>query len=190
MDPANASIREKKRIDRWLANTEKVHIVGMSLGGAMAFHTLINNHHITRVDAYSPPGLYPEDWEKGIGTSCDVNIYCQPGDTVARLGTWPSSDNVKLYTVYPHQEGLSKDPFSAHARVFTGCKKITVLKENPLEENKAWDRYLLTKMHKYLGPLVVFFPITIAIMCFHIARSAHEISMRCLDMARNTIKDR
>lgn len=180
----------KKKITNWLANKNNIHLFGMSLGGAMAFHTLRNNHQIARLDVYSPPGLYKSNWKKGIGTSCDIHIYCQPGDFVPKMGTWPTGRNVSLYTVYPHQKGVSEDPISSHARAFTGCKKITMIKEDPKEENKSFVRYLLTKLHQFLGPIAVFIPVSCTLLLYRLANSVHQASTYCFSKIKENIKSK
>jgi hypothetical protein len=48
----------KEKIALWLKDREKVHLIGMSLGGALAFHTLGDHlSKICRTDVYNPPGL-------------------------------------------------------------------------------------------------------------------------------------
>lgn len=176
----------RKNIDGWLANKKNPHVFGMSLGGAMAFHTLRHNHQIARVDVYNPPGLYSGNWKKGVGATCDVNIYCQPGDIVSKMGAWPTGNNVSLYTVYSHQVGVSEDPISSHARAFTGCEKITVIKEDPKKENKSFGRYVLTKMHQFLGPFVVFLPVSCTLLLYKIANSVHRASSYCFKKISKT----
>lgn len=183
--------KNHQKIDDWLAKNHGAHVVGMSLGGAMAFHTLRHHHsEINRVDVYNPPGLYPKNWEKGIGKTCNVNIYCQPNDIVSQLGEWPTGKNVSLYTVYPHHEGLPEDPLNAHARAYTGCENITIIKENPKEENQSFFRYFLTKMHQYLGPFFIYFPLNCMIVLYRVAKAVQKVSVTCFDTIRNTFKSR
>jgi hypothetical protein len=183
--------RNKKKIDEWLANKTNVHACGMSLGGAMAFHALRRHHRqIGRLDVYNPPGLYANNWKREMGTSCDVNIYCQPGDVVSELGSWPTGDHVSLYTVFSHQKGVSADPISSHVRAFTGCKKITVIKEDPKEANRSFGRHLVTKMHQFLGPFIVFFPIGCTLLLYRLASSVHRVSAYCLKKIHKTFRPR
>lgn len=169
--------RNRKQIEHWLAGKKDVHVLGMSLGGAMALHTLRFHHGIARLDAYNPPGLYFGNWKRGAGTTCNVNIYCQPGDTVSKQGLWPTGDNVSLYSVYPHQKGVKEDAFNSHAKVFTGCEKITVIKEDPRKENRSISRYFLTKTHQIFGPIIVFIPVLCTLFLYRIARSVHRASL-------------
>lgn len=169
--------RNEELIDQWLSNKKDVHLVGMSLGGAMVFHTLRHHHEIARVDAYSPPGLNTKNWAQGIGSTCKVNIYCQPGDIVTNVGYWPTGDNVSLNTVIPHHKDLPKHPLSAHTRVYTGCDKITIIKENPEEVNQEHGRSFLTKIHHVLGPLLIFFPIKFFMFLKSTLLKIHDVSM-------------
>lgn len=181
--------RNKKKIDEWMSDKTDAHVIGMSLGGAMALH-LFRNHYqkIDRVDIYSPPSLYTWDFAKSIGSTTSVNIYCQPGDIVSKLGRWPTGDNISLYTVFAHQKGVSEDPISSHVRAFTGCEKITVVKEHPELENQSFGRYLLTKMHQFLGPFVVFLPLVCTLFLYQVAHSVHQTSLYCFRKIRDTFK--
>jgi hypothetical protein len=169
--------RNAQLIDKWLENKSNVHLIGISLGGAMVFHTLRHHHEIARVDAYSPPGLNKNNWENGIGSTCHVNIYCQPGDIVTNVGNWPTGDNVSLYTIIPHHKNLPNHPFSAHARIFTGCDRITIIKESPEEANQYLARSILTKIHNVLGPLLIFFPIKLITLLRNLILKIHNIAI-------------
>lgn len=168
--------RNHPKIDQWLASKTGVHVVGMSLGGAMALHTVRHHHDIDRVDVYNPPGLYAKNWENGVGTTCEVNIFCQPNDIVSQLGKWPTSNNVSLYTVYPYQNDLPKDPLNSHARAFTGCKNITVIKEDPVVENESFFRSVLTTLHQYVAPFVIFTPLSALIILYRIITTVQQVS--------------
>ncbi|HEV8052533.1 MAG TPA: hypothetical protein VGP47_08560 [Parachlamydiaceae bacterium] len=176
--------RNRKQIDLWLAGKKNIHVVGMSLGGAMSFHTLRFHHQIARVDAYNPPGLYFGNWKRGVGSTCKVNIYCQPGDSVSKQGLWPTGENIWLFTVYPHQKGVKEDAFSSHARAFTGCDKITIIREDPKKKNRSIRRYLLTKFHQFSGPIAVFIPLICTLFLYRLAKSVHQVSLYCLNKFR------
>lgn len=163
--------RNKEKIERWVKEKKNVHVVGMSLGGAMALHMLRHHPQITRLDAYNPPGLYQKNWKKEPVKTCQVNIYCQPGDLVSKLGSWPTGENVFLYTIFPHQKGMSEAPLSAHARAYTGCEKITILRQDPKQENRSILRRLITNLHQIFGPLI-YFPISSLLI---VKRFIHKI---------------
>lgn len=173
--------RNEETITTWLSNKKNVHMLGMSLGGAMAFHTLRNNHQVARVDAFVPPGLYVNNWKNGVGSTCNVNIYCQAGDFVSELGFWPTGSNVSLYTIFPHQEGVTENPFGSHARAFTGCKKITIIKEDPGLQNQSTRRYLITKLHQILGPCIAFLPIRGFLWLHYIVSTVKRTFQRYLE---------
>lgn len=160
------------QIDAWMQGKKNVHVIGISLGGAMTFHTLRHHHEkISRVDVYNPPGLYPELWDKEIDFDCEINIYCQPGDLVSELGAWPTQKNVSLYLVMQHHKGLSENIFSSHARAFSGCKDVSIVKQDPAVENSSWRRKFLTKIHQWLGPFVVYLPVSFSLWLYRIART-------------------
>lgn len=170
--------RNRQAIDQWMAGKTGVQLVGMSLGGAMAFHTL-NHHHaqISRIDVYNPPGLY--SWKHTHTKSCEINIYCQPGDIVSHLGFWPEGENVKLYTVMQHQHGLSENFLSAHARAFTGCETVTIIKQDPAKENRSLFRKALTYLHQFLGPFLVFIPMALALSFYYLYACVSRRVSRC-----------
>lgn len=177
--------RNKVKIASWLADKEHVHVVGTSLGGALTLHALRHNHHIDRVDVYNPPGLYKENWKKGTGATCDVNIYNQPGDVVSRMGAWPTGKNVSLYTVFQHQ-GIAENGLSSHARAFTGCDKISIIKEDPKEENLSFSRRFLTKLHQCLGPFIIFLPVLCALLVYKLACNINQFSLYYFEKMRHS----
>lgn len=150
----------KTTIEGWLKDKKDVHVFGMSLGGAMAFHAYRHNHDkLARVDVYNPPGLYPNCWKDKIESECQVNIYCQSGDLVSHLGAWPVGNNVALYLILQHQKGVRENIFSSHTRAFTGCESITILKKDPGQINNSLRRRILTKLHHCLGPIFIYLPL-------------------------------
>lgn len=151
---------EKDKISEWFQGKENVRLAGTSLGGALCFHTLQHfKDKIGRVDVYNPPGLYPHSWEDRID-DVEVNIYCQDGDIVCKLGAWPEGNKITVYDIIPLQEGLEANLFSSHAKIFTGCEKIAITAHSPGEDNKKISRLFLANIHHYLGPLAIFAPLT------------------------------
>lgn len=148
------------KIDDWLKGKKSIHAIGVSLGGALTFHTLRNHPELERVDAFVPPGLYPKLWKKQeISKTCSINIYCQPKDIVSHLGAWPVGDNVSLYSIIPHQTGVKPGPLHAHLHTYTGANNISIIKKMPADENKLFSRKLLTWAHKWLGPILIYAPL-------------------------------
>ena len=140
--------RNHLTIDSWLKDKKGVHAVGASLGGALVFHTLHEHHEkLARIDAYNPPGLYPGQWINELSEDCSINIWCQDGDIVKKLGAWPTDPHVSLYLTFSHQKHL-ETLLNSHARVFYGCRNISILKIDPKVENEDPNRLFLTKLHK------------------------------------------
>lgn len=175
------------KIDEWLKEKNHVHLVGTSLGGALAFHTLI--HHqpkLSRVDVFNPPGLYENCWKrKKFNEGCEINIYNQAGDIVSRMGSWPTGDKVNIYNVIPHQKGVVEGKAASHAKVFTGCKKVTILRVKPEEDNNRFSRKVLTFMHRFLGPLLIYLPVSL-MLCAH--RISNAINRRWQSIRQGMIK--
>lgn len=163
-------------IDNWFKNNKNAHVVGLSLGGAMAFHTLSDHHaDISRADIYNPPGLYEHCWKgKSFDTGCPINIYRQPGDVVSQMGFWPTGDQVKIYNIIPHQQGITEGMPRAHIQAFSGCEKVTFLKSDPKVENKSFFRKFLVFLHLYIGPFLFYYPIKLILSCYRVASAAQR----------------
>lgn len=152
--------KNKVALDNWFHDKKDVEVYGMSLGGAMALHAfLYHGSKLSKVAAFNPPGFSKNYWKYKVTFDAEVNIYTQPGDIVSKLGFWPTMKNVNLYTVLTHQEGMRKHPIANHARAYTGCKNLTIIKDNTKSVNKNALRRWLTWAHKYLGPTLVYRPI-------------------------------
>ncbi len=157
-------------IDDWLKDKQGVSVFGTSLGGAMALHTLHDYHEkISRIDVYNPPGLYPGQWVNQLSEECSINIWCQSGDIVSHMGVWPTDPHVSLYLLVPHQEGLDGS-LSAHARAFSGCPDVTVLKLDPELENAKKIRSFLTFLHQ-VGSWLVYAALMISIWMTYLISS-------------------
>lgn len=165
----------KEIIQKWLAGKAGIYVTGMSLGGAMALHML--RHHedqLAKVVAYSPPGLNVHCWEKEYSGPCQVTIYSQAGDIVPRMGYWPTGSSVALYRVLSHHSTMPRGMLSAHMRAYTGLEKLTILRSEPEEENRGLTRKFLTGLHRYLGPVVLFLPVTCCMLLYRaFAKARH-----------------
>lgn len=178
--------RSKDKIDAWMKDKKDVHVIGTSLGGALTFHTL--RHHedkLSRVDVYNPPGLYNSDWVAGVGDKCPTKIYCQPGDLVSKMGAWPTGKNVSLYAVVPHQENLKENLISSHARAFTGCPEVSIIKQDPQVQNKGFRRRFLTFLHRFLGPVFVFVPSISVLLIIRAVQSIRDAAARVFHKKKN-----
>lgn len=149
--------KNKVKLEKWLQGKTNVNATGMSLGGSLSLHFLRDHHYrLAEVNAYVPAGLYPGTWHNPLSDKCQINIFTQDGDIVSLLGMFPTGKNVNLYKVYPQK---NYNFIGSHARVFTGCKSVTVLREDPAKENNSFGRKFLTKLHQFLGPIAVFLPV-------------------------------
>lgn len=160
----------RDKIEAWMQGKKNVHAIGTSLGGALVFHTLLHHHsQLSRVDVYNPPGLYENCWKgKSYDDGCAVNIYCQSGDLVSKMGSWPTGSKVKLYRVLQGHPGLADGIINSHARAFTGCEKVAIIKKEPQQENQQPERKALTALHRFLGPWLVFLPMTFILGIYRI----------------------
>ncbi|MES2273938.1 MAG: hypothetical protein V4487_07080 [Chlamydiota bacterium] len=147
----------KSKIEEWLQDKEKVRLYGMSLGGALTFHVLRNHKDkVETLDAFSPPGLYPWNWTEEYNYSHQINIYTQENDLVAGMGIFPTGEGVRIFRVIPPEK---ENFLNAHAKVYTGGRRVTLLKSDPSYENGRFSRKALTAFHLLFGALFVFLPI-------------------------------
>lgn len=166
----------KAKIANWFKNKSNVHLIGTSLGGALAFHALLDHHSkLSRVDAYNPPGLYAHCWKnRFFNEGCEINIYRQPKDIVSKMGFWPTGNKVKIFNIIPHQKGIVEGMPRSHMQVYSGCQKVTFLKGDPAAENKSPSRKALVYLHRYIGPFVFFYPTCFILWCYHIVRAIQK----------------
>ncbi|HSW71862.1 MAG TPA: hypothetical protein VLG44_00440 [Chlamydiales bacterium] len=140
----------KGKIAEWLQGKTGVRLFGMSLGGALCFHTLYDHREkIQSLDVYNPPGLY---WKETFDGSVEVNIYYQENDLVASMGFFPEGKNVSVYRVFPEK---MENPLKAHARVYTGSDRLAMLKNDPAYENRRGVRIFFTFLHFTIGILSI-----------------------------------
>lgn len=166
--------RNKETIENWMKGKKNIHAAGVSLGGSMVFH-LLKSHSsdLSEAHVYVPAGLYPGAWNTPLSDKCKVNVYCQPGDIVSHLGSFPTGKNVELFHVYAHQDNVKENMIGSHVRVFTGCKKVSLINVDPASENKSFGRRLLTKLHQFLGPVLIFLPAAISLFFYHMGLKVH-----------------
>jgi hypothetical protein len=165
----------RQSLEEWMRDKDGLQLYGMSLGGALAFHMLLHHKEkIARIDAYSPPGLYPEEWKEEYHEGPEVHIYCQHNDLVPRLGKFPTGDRIFIYHVFLGRNGEAENPLIAHARAYTGGHFVTILQVPSEAENRCLDRMSLTYLHRSLSP-VVFFPLQ---MYQSLAYVLNEVSKR------------
>ncbi len=160
-------LRAKNVLEDWFKDKQQVHLIGISLGGALAFHTLQDYHEkLQRVDVYNPPSLYAHYWKKEFHTGCIINIYQQPFDIVSWVGAWPQGERVNLYYVSTTKKPVHHNLLTSHIRAYTGFDSISIKKLNPIEENKNRVRKFITLLHFYLGPLFVFYPTKLLLVLY------------------------
>lgn len=166
----------KEKIGLWFTNKNNVHLIGTSLGGALAFHALVDHHSkLSRVDTYNPPGLYEHCWkDRHFNDGCEINIYRQPKDIVSKMGFWPTGDKVKIFNIIPHQKGIVEGMPRSHVQVYSGCQKVTFLKSDPAAENKSSSRKALVFLHRYIGPFVFFYPTCFILWCYQMVKATQK----------------
>jgi hypothetical protein len=169
----------QEKISAWMQGKRDVQVVGISLGGALAFHAVRHHKEIAHTDVYNPPGLYQECWEQQQNTECAINIYCQPKDLVSELGSWPTKGKVSSYEVVQHQ-GLSENPLCSHVQANSGTDKISIIKHDPAEQNRSLLRRILTVLHKVLGPILIFLPVELCLLIDHYLNLCLKFAQRAI----------
>lgn len=166
----------KKKIDAWIGNKNQVHVYGMSLGGALSFQTLLRHRdRVAGVHVYNPAGLYTWDWGKErYDSGPKVEIYYQGGDVVATMGRFPTGGNVNVYRVFASKlENFAK----AHARVYTGGERVTILKSDIAYEHSRIARKALTALHFITG-LLLLIPAVLAVFLLVLAAAKIVVAIQ------------
>ena len=114
------------KIAAWLdKQTQKTHVCGASLGGALSLLLAIHQgEKLSRVDALNPPGLY-DPWRKSRFDRWDsmeskppVYIQKQANDVVSALGVW--KDDWHIFQVTPPIDKAGPLPNIDHALNYAG----------------------------------------------------------------------
>lgn len=148
----------KEKIQSWIDKQSGVQLYGLSLGGAMAFHTLRDHKaKILSLYAYNPPGLYPWEWSEAY--SQPIHIYYHERDVVALSGYFPTGEGVEITRI------LKKEPnnaFKAHAQIYTASTPLDLesnlvfmLKSDVDYEHSRIARVAMTIVH-FVAALLLF----------------------------------
>ena len=169
--------KNKELFDRWFEDKSDVHVVGISLGGALSLHAAKEySEKIARVDAYNAAGVDTETWDAKLSDDCKVYIWCHAGDVVSEVGHWPTKPNVSVMRVIAHQEGVGEGALESHGRVLAGCKRVSVRKLDTQELNKSFKRGFMTFLHRYVGSWLVFVPTFCAAVIAELARGVYGVA--------------
>lgn len=144
----------KPQLEDIFKDYSAVMVYGMSLGGALALHTLRDfQDKISEVFASVPAGLHSKDDFKSQGPK--VVIITQKGDIVSDVGYFPEHERVSLYSV--NLQGRPEKALNAHARVFCGSPRAKIDKIDPKIANRSQFRRILTAVHFAFSWLVFTF---------------------------------
>lgn len=136
----------KDKIDTWLHDNvqagRRAQIYGMSLGGAMAYHTAAHHPDLVEIHAYAPPGVLA----RNLGDAeIRGEIFMDPNDYVSRIGTHPVGP--KMVKVI---RGTPLNPALSHVRLYGG-EETLLLHVNPTMENQRTSRTVLTILHQIIS---------------------------------------
>lgn len=133
--------QSRKRISHWLSQQNgKVHVCGMSLGGALSLLLAIDQgEHIERVDALNPPGLH-DTWYKNSLDKWDtiedkpkVVVQKQGADPVSFFGIWKKEWTV--LAVQPPKSKQGPNGFVDHALNYAGFANTQFTYVNAADDN-------------------------------------------------------
>ncbi|MGK5594991.1 MAG: hypothetical protein ACSNEK_06510 [Parachlamydiaceae bacterium] len=153
----------KDRIRNWLqARSLPTTLIGLSLGGALALHTVATYaSYINKVYAFNPPALFKGDlikWEPS--THPEVNILYHENDVVPTIGSrWGAGWN--LYRIYLERKAF---PLEAHIKCFVAEPKHLIVKIDSKKDENKLSRLLLSYLHFIFSFLL--FPIGLIIYLF------------------------
>ncbi|MCX6990173.1 MAG: hypothetical protein NTX49_03805 [Chlamydiae bacterium] len=163
---AAAYLQGREKIGRWMEGKENVKVYGMSLGGAFSFHILRDfKDKLASINAFNPTGLYPEQWTEKYEEGVKVNIYTQDADLASYLGSFPEGKNVEVTHFIRGEEGTSENLLSAHAKVYSGSKFVTMLRLQPESENRSFFRKCFTALHRTFS-FVVYYSVIVSSYVF------------------------
>jgi hypothetical protein len=133
-------------------NHDDVTLYGMSLGGAMVFHTMREfPEKVKQGYAISPPGLFTSDL---FESQKKLTILTQQNDMIPKLGFFPTGDKVSLFYIKVHQK---KNPLASHAQAFSNHKKCRIYSHQVMQENKKLLRKVSYLAHALISFLALGF---------------------------------
>ncbi|WP_133128497.1 hypothetical protein [Legionella nagasakiensis] len=156
----------RNNIRRWLeSQTQKVHVCGTSLGGALSLLLAIDQgDKLSRVDALNPPGLHDpwlrksrfDRWDE-LTEKPEVYIQRQSNDPISRFGVWKKDWHLLHVIPPPDRKGLNR--FTDHALNYAGYANTRFLGLDTEEDNKKNRRrnvwlYALLRSAVYYTTLV------------------------------------
>ncbi|QDP72491.1 hypothetical protein FOG18_07950 [Legionella israelensis] len=156
----------RKRIFNWLQKQkEKIHVCGISLGGALALQLAIDKgEYISRVDALNPPGLYPygapayDHWDL-MDSKPLVIVQQQADDPVSRFGIW-KKDWLFIKVIPPKDKkgpnGFVDHPLNYAGFAETEFKLYDVEEENIKNKHRNLWLYSLGRAAVYYGLMIPF----------------------------------
>ena len=132
----------REKIKQWLAEQKKkVHVCGVSLGGALSLLLAIDQgEHIERVDALNSPGLAttgkinPFDRWDSLPVKPKVVIQQQGSDPVSIFGEW--KNDWEIIQVKPPKDKQGPNPFYDHFLNYAGFADTEFTYVSAIEENQ------------------------------------------------------
>ena len=175
-----------KKITEWLNNqTQKPHVCGSSLGGALSLLLAIHQgDKLSRVDALNPPGLYQplrksrfDNWDTFVDKP-EVFIQKQGDDPVSKYGLWKKEWHI--LHVNPPQNKRGPNPVTDHSLNYAGFADTTFTTIDTIQDNndRKWRDILLYRLLRGLTYYTIVAPIYYVV--FPILRFALHHKMQVL----------
>ena len=156
-----------KKITEWLNNqTQKPHVCGSSLGGALSLLLAIHQgDKLSRVDALNPPGLYQplrksrfDNWDTFVDKP-EVFVQKQGDDPVSKYGLWKKEWHI--LHVNPPQHKRGPNSITDHALNYAGFADTTFTTIDTIQDNndRKWRDILLYRLLRGLTYYTIVAPI-------------------------------
>lgn len=156
-----------KKITEWLnSQTQKPHVCGSSLGGALSLLLAIHQgDKLSRVDALNPPGLYQplrksrfDNWDTFVDKP-EVFVQKQGDDPVSKYGLWKKEWHI--LHVNPPQNKRGPNPVTDHALNYAGFADTTFTIIDTLQDNndRKWRDILLYRLLRGFTYFTIIAPI-------------------------------
>lgn len=174
-----------KNITKWLQKqTNKVHVCGTSLGGALSLLVAIDQgNKLSRVDALNPPGLY-SPWRKSRFDHWDeltekpvVFVQKQGSDPVSRFGVW--KPDWHILQANPPTDKKGPNQITDHALNYAGFAETTFETINTQldNQNRKWNNLLLYTMLRSAFYYSIVVPFRYVMVPLYRLISSHKIHL-------------
>ncbi len=144
----------RAKIEAWIERAikefpnRKIQVFGVSLGGALAYHTAVHYPEHVEIHAYVPPGVHARNLTLPEGVHIQGKIFIAQNDFVSMIGKHP--EGPELIKVI---RGKTPNFVLSHMRCFGG-EETLLLRVNTHWENRKRVRKTVSTLHAIASPFV------------------------------------